>query len=219
MAATTRRFDPNALHETVCVALELGEGRWKVGFSAGFGEKVLRRQVVAREGAGLLAAIQWAKRKLGLPERARVVSLYEAGREGFWLHRFLVAHGVENLVIDSSSLEVNRRRRRAKTDRLDLEGLLDLLLRHLAGSRKRVFSVVRVPSVEEEDRRHLHRELQSAKRDRTRVTNRMKGLLANQGLTLDLKRDVPAQLTSCGSGMGGRSRADSRCASRGNGNG
>jgi len=101
---------------------------------------------------------------------------------------------VENLVVDSSSIEVSRRSRRAKTDRLDGESLLDLLLRHLAGSQKKVWSVVRVPSVEQEDRRHLHRELQGAKRDRTRVTNRMKGLLANQGLTLDLKRDVPAQL-------------------------
>ena len=98
--------------------------------------------------------------------------------------------------MDSSSIEVSRRRRRAKTDRLDGESLLDLLLRHLAGSRKKVWSVVRVPTVEQEDRRQLHRELMSAKRDRTRVTNRMKGLLANQGLTLDLKKDVPAQLAA-----------------------
>jgi transposase len=181
MTATTRSFDPTALDDTLCLALELGEGRWKLGFARGFEGKVLRRQVVARDGQGLLAAIAWAKGKLEIPESTRVVSLYEAGRDGFWLHRFLVMHGIENLVIDSSSLEVNRRRRRAKTDRLDLEGLLDLLLRHLAGSRRKVFSIVRVPTVEEEDRRHLHRELLSAKRDRTRVTNRMKGLLANQG--------------------------------------
>src|SRR5262249_61730810 len=142
-------------------------------------------QVIGRDRSGLLAVMTWAREKLGLGESARVVSLYEAGRDGFWLHRFLVAGGIENHVIDSSSLLVDRRKRRAKTDRLDLEGLLDLLQRHLAGSSKKVFSVVRVPSVEEEDRRHLHRELLSAKRDRTRVTNRMKGLLANQGLNLD----------------------------------
>jgi transposase len=196
MTATTRSFDPTALDDTLCMALELGEGRWKVGFARGFGGKILHRQVVARDGAGLLAAIEWAKGKLGLAGSAQVVSLYEAGRDGFWLHRFLVAHGIENLVIDSSSLEVNRRRRRAKTDRIDLDGLLDLLQRHLAGSSKRVFSVVRVPTVEEEDRRHLHRELSSAKCDRTRVTNRIKGLLANHGLTVDLKKDVPAQLAT-----------------------
>jgi len=121
MTATTRSFDPTALDDTLCLALELGEGRWKLGFARGFGGKVLRRQVVARDGQGLLAAIEWAKGKLALSS-VRVVSLYEAGRDGFWLHRFLVAHGIENLVIDSSSLEVDRRRRRAKTDRLDLEG-------------------------------------------------------------------------------------------------
>jgi len=136
------------------------------------------------------------KERLGLASDGPVVSCYEAGRDGFWLHRFLVAQGVENLVVDSSSIEVSRRQRRAKTDRLDGESLLDLLLRHRAGSRKKVWSVVRVPTVEQEDRRHLHRELLSAKRDRTRVTNRMKGLLANQGLTLDLKRDVPGQLAA-----------------------
>ena len=196
MTATTRSFDPTALDDTLCLALELGEGRWRLGFARGFGGKPLRRQVIARDAKALLAAIEWAKGKLALARAARVVSLYEAGRDGFWLHRFLMAHGIENLVIDSSSLEVNRRRRRAKTDRLDLEGLLDLLLRHLAGSHKKAFSIVRVPTLEEEDRRHLHRELSSAKRDRTRVTNRMKGLLANHGLTLDLKRDVPAQLAA-----------------------
>ena len=134
------------------------------------------------------------KRQVGVSKTAHVVSCYEAGREGFWLHRFLEAHGVESLVVDSSSIEVNRRKRRAKTDRLDVRALLDLLLRHMAGSHKKVWSVVHVPTVEQEDRRHLHRELQSAKRDRTRVTNRMKGLLANHGLRLDLKGDVPRQL-------------------------
>jgi len=153
-------------------------------------------------GTGKVVHFRWRdyadhyRTKTFPPKPLMKPSFYEAGRDGFWLHRFLVAHGIENLVIDSSSLEVNRRRRRAKTDRLDLEGLLDLLQRHLAGSTKKVFSVVRVPTVEQEDRRHLHRELQSAKRDRTRVTNRMKGLLANQGLTLDLKKDVPAQLAA-----------------------
>jgi len=144
----------------------------------------------------VLREIERMKERFGLSADCRVVSCYEAGRDGFWLHRFLGAHGVENLVVDSSSIEVSRRKRRAKTDRLDGESLLDLLLRHLAGSRRKVWSVVRVPTVEEEDRRHLHRELQSAKRDRTRVTNRMKGLLATHGLTLNLKRDVASQLAA-----------------------
>ena len=196
MTATTRSFDPTALRNTLCVSFELGEGTWKLTFSPGFGESVVRRTVTSRDREAVLHTITAMKDHFGLPGEARVVSCYEAGRDGFWLHRFLASHGVENLVVDSSSIEVSRRRRRAKTDRLDGESLLDLLLRHLAGSRKKVWSVVRVPTLEQEDRRHLHRELQSAKRDRTRVTNRMKGLLANQGLTLDLKQDVPAQLAA-----------------------
>ncbi len=196
MAATTRRFDPTALENTLCVSFELGEGRWTLSFTSGFGEKVFRRSVRSRDREAVLRVLKAMKERLGLAPDCRVVSCYEAGRDGFWLHRFLVAHGVENLVVDSSSIEVSRRKRRAKTDRLDGESLLDLLLRHRAGSRKKVWSVVRVPTLEQEDRRHLHRELLSAKRDRTRVTNRMKGLLANHGLTLEPKRNVPAQLVA-----------------------
>jgi transposase len=180
----------------LCLSFELGEGSWTLSFTSGFGAPVHRRRVPARDRDAVLRQIEAMKERLGLAASCRVVSCYEAGRDGFWLHRFLEAHEIENLVVDSSSIEVSRRQRRAKTDRLDGESLLDLLLRHLAGSQKKVFSVVRVPTVEQEDRRHLHRELQSAKRDRTRATNRMKGLLANQGLTLDLKQDVPAQLAA-----------------------
>jgi transposase len=196
MAATTRNFDLTALDNTLFVSFELGEGRWTLSFTSGFGEQVLRRSVRGRDGKAVLRAIEVMKERLGLAPDAGVASCYEAGRDGFWLHRFLEAQGIENLVVDSSSIEVSRRKRRAKTDRLDGESLLDLLLRHRAGSRKKVWSVVRVPTVEQEDRRHLHRELTSAKRDRTRVTNRMKGLLANHGLTLDLKKDVPVQLSA-----------------------
>jgi transposase len=196
MTATTRSFDPTALENTLCVSFELGEGRWALSFTSGFGEQVLRRSVRSRDRKAVLRTIEAMKGRLGLAPDARVASCYEAGRDGFWLHRFLEVQGVENLVVDSSSIEVSRRKRRAKTDRLDGESLLDLLLRHRAGSRKKVWSVVRVPTVEQEDRRHLHRELASAKKDRTRVTNRMKGLLANHGLTLDLRKDVPARLSA-----------------------
>jgi len=196
MTATTRHFDPTARRDTLYLSLELGEDGWTLSFTSGFGKPVLRRRIRSRDRDALRREIDAMKERMGLARDCRVVSCYEAGREGFWLHRFLTAHAIENLVVDSSSIEVSRRRRRAKTDRLDGESLLDLLLRHWAGSRKKVWSVVRVPTVEQEDRRHLHRELQSAKRDRTRLTNRMKGLLANQGLTLDLKKDVPAQLAA-----------------------
>lgn len=187
---TTRSTDRTAM---LYLAFELGEGRWRLGFTTGFGQKPRHRTIEARDGAAILREIEVAKDRFDLPAEAQVASCYEAGRDGFWLHRFLASQGVENRVIDSSSIEVNRRRRRAKTDRLDLDGLVRLLLRYEAGERK-AFSIVRVPSDGEEDARHLHRELLTAKRDRTRVTNRMRGLLANQGLTIDFREDVPRQV-------------------------
>ncbi len=180
--------------KTLMVSMELGETGWLVGFASAYGQKPLRRKIASRDRKALLREIARAKAKLGLDPGVRVVSCYEAGRDGFWLHRFLKSEGVESLVVDSSSIEVNRKKRRAKTDRVDLVALLDLLSRHLAGSAKRVWSVVRVPSAEDEDRRHLHRELKLAKKDRTRVSHRMKGLLANHGLTLDLRGDLASQL-------------------------
>jgi transposase len=180
--------------ETLMFAMELGETGWLLGFASGFGQKPLRRKIAPRDRKALLREIEWAKAKLGLGAKTRVVSCYEAGRDGFWLHRFLVAQEIESLVVDSASIEVNRKKRRAKTDRVDLVALLDLLGRHLAGSAKPVWSVVRVPSVEDEDRRHLHRELKLVKKDRTRVSHRMKGLLANHGLTLELHGDLESQL-------------------------
>ena len=192
--AAASTIEISQVQPILMLAMELGESGWLLGFSSGFGQTPLRRKIDSRDGNALLKQIGWAKQRLGLAADARVVSCYEAGRDGFWLHRFLEAHGVENLVVDSASIEVNRRKRRAKTDRVDLMALLDLLARHLAGSAKSVWSVVRVPSVEDEDRRHLHRELKLAKKDRTRVSHRLKGLLANQGLTLDLRRDLRTQL-------------------------
>ena len=193
--ATASMVQITATSPVLMLALELGEEKWKLGFSSAFGQAPLVRDIGSRDTKSLLAQIEWAKKKLGLPATARVVSCYEAGREGFWLHRFLVAQGVESLIVDSSSIEVPQKRRRAKTDRLDLSGLCDLLARHLAGSAKPVWSVVRVPTIEEEDRRHLHRELKTSKQDRTRVSNRIKSLLANNGLTLGSWKDLPGQLS------------------------
>jgi transposase len=178
---------------TLFLAFELGKNTWKLGFTIGVAQQPRERTIPAGAVEGLQQEIIRAKQRFGLPEDTRVVSCYEAGRDGFWLHRYLVTHGVENLVIDSASIEVNRRQRRAKTDRLDVHKLLTMLLRHMAGEKK-VWSVVRVPSVDEEDRRQLHRELTTAKCDRTRVINRIKGLLAGYGVQLTLQGDVEAQL-------------------------
>ncbi len=193
--ATASTIQITTTTPVLMLAMELGEEHWKLGFSSAFGQEPLVRDIGSRDKKVLLAHIAWAKKKLGLPADARVVSCYEAGREGFWLHRFLEANGVENLVVDSSSIEVPQKRRRAKTDRLDLAGLCDLLARHVAGSAKPVWSVVRVPTQAEEDRRHLHRELKTSKQDRTRVSNRIKSLLANNGLTLRSWKDLGGQLS------------------------
>jgi transposase len=163
------------------MAFELSLNTWKLGFTTASAQRPRERSVPARDLAAVQQEITRAKQRFGLPEDVQVLSCYEAGRDGFWLHRWVVAQGVKNFVVDSSSIEVNHRRRRAKTDRLDVHKLLTMLLRHVAGER-RVWRVVRVPSVEEEDRRQLHRALTTAKQDRTRVINRIKGLLAVHGL-------------------------------------
>jgi transposase len=175
------------------LAFELSANQWKLGFTTGAAQRPRERNVPARHIEAVREEIRKAKERFGLPADAPVISCYEAGRDGFWLHRWLVTQGVANCVVDSSSIEVNRRHRRAKTDRLDVQKLLTMLLRHVAGERK-VWRIVRVPSVEEEDRRQLHRALTTAKRDRTRVINRIKGLLASHGLVMPPGRDFPQQL-------------------------
>jgi transposase len=175
------------------LAFELGANQWKLGFTTGAAQRPRERNVPARHIEAVREEIRKAKQRFGLPEEAPVISCYEAGRDGFWLHRWLVTQGVANCVVDSASIEVNRRHRRAKTDRLDVQKLLMMLLRHAAGERK-VWSIVRVPSVEEEDRRQLHRALATVKQDRTRVINRIKGLLAAHGLVMPPGGDFPQQL-------------------------
>jgi transposase len=191
--ATTHVHQETACTPTLFLAFELGVNTWKLGFTTGAAQRPRERPVPAGACQTVLEEIRRAKSRFGLPEEARVVSGYEAGRDGFWLHRFFVSQGVENIVVDSASIEVNRRYRRAKTDRLDVHRLLTMLLRHVAGEKK-VWSVVRVPSVADEDRRQLHRELVTTKRDRTRVINRIKGLLAGYGIRMALHGDVETEL-------------------------
>ena len=192
--ATMSRIEPDSLPQPpLYLAFALGQNTWKLGFTIGVAQQPRERTIPAGARDTLQQEIARAKPRFGLPENARVVSCYEAGRDGFWLHRSLVAHGVQNPGIDAASIEVKRRQRRAKTDRLDVHKLLTMLLRPMAGERK-VWSVVRVPSVDEEDRRQLPRELTTAKQDRTRVINRLKGLLAGHGVQLVLQGNVEAQL-------------------------
>ena len=182
------------------LAFDLGWSEWKLAFTIGHGQSPRLRTIRARDLEALCNGKSPVRRKrLGLPPDAPVVSCYEAGRDGFWLHRWLVAQGIDNRVVDSSSIEVNRRSRRAKSDRLDAGKLAAMLLRYHAGETK-VWSVCRIPDVADEDRRRLHRELIELKDERTRHINRIKGLLANQGDWLggggrvvprDAERDSP----------------------------
>ncbi len=189
----TREYEYSALAPVLYLAFELGNDFWKLGFTIGMGQRPRERNIAAGDLVALRREIRRAKERFGLPEATPVLSCYEAGRDGFWLQRYLVAQGVENLVVDSSSIEVNRRQRRAKTDRMDVGKLLGQLIRYRGGEQK-VWSVVRVPSVKDEDDRQLHRELTALKKDRTRHTNRIKGLLTGQGVRLPVKADFLERL-------------------------
>ena len=202
MAASTRIESSKGIG-TLYLALELSIGRWDLGFTIGLGQKPRRRSVRGGDVEKLEMEIAKAKTRFGLPASARVVSCYEAGRDGFWLHRLLRETGVENHVVDSSSIQVHRRQKQAKTDGLDLDKLLTMLVRYDQGEKK-VWSVVHVPSAEVEDHRHLHRELIALKRERTRSKNRIKGLLFGVGVRLEVIRDLPAQLEEVRLWDGGR---------------
>lgn len=167
---------------TVYVAFELSKAKWKLGIVLPGSEKMSRFTITGGDLAALEARLAVAR---GRAERCckavRIVSCYEAGFDGHWLHRWLIEHGVVNYEIDSSSIEVSRRARRAKTDRIDLDKLMRAFLAHLRGE-PRACSVVHVPSVENEDCRRGTRERERLLKERTAHTNRIKGLLHAQGI-------------------------------------
>jgi len=162
------------------MAFELGEKNWKLALGDGV-RSPSRYTVAAGDTAALIECIAKAKARCGLTPEARVASCYEAGRDGFWLHRWLIEHGIDNIVVDSASIEVNRRARRAKTDRLDGDKLLAMLIRYHA-DEPRVWSVLRVPTPEQEDARRAHRELGRLGRERTAHINRIRALLVLHNL-------------------------------------
>ena len=179
----TIRPEKDSTHPTLYLAFELSNQDWKLGFTLGLGQPARQRKINAGDTAALKQEIALAKQRFGLPADAPVVSCYEAGRDGFWLHRFLESEPITNLVVDSASIEVSRRGKQVKTDRLDVEKLLTMLLRYHAGET-RVWSVVHVPSLAAEDHRQLHRQLLALKGERTRYVNRIRGLLVGQGIHL-----------------------------------
>ncbi len=189
----TRKTNDTPVLGKLYLAFELSEAEWKLGFTIGLGQAPRLKSVKSRNVKSLQREIEEARKRFGLAEEAAVYSCYEAGRDGFWLHRYLEAQGVNNLVVDSASIEVNRRFRRAKTDRLDVGKLLNMLVRYHQGEEK-VWSVIHVPSVLEEDQRQLHRELMALKREQTHHINRIKGLLSSQGIVMDVKKKFVQEL-------------------------
>ena len=201
MTETTRRTECTAPGATLYLAFELGSTKWVLAFTTSPAQRPRHRQVVAGDLQGLVREVLTAKVRFGLALDAPVRSCYEAGRDGFWLHRWLVAQGLDNVVVDSSSIEVNRRARRAKTDRLDAGKLVYLLMRWAQGERGG-WSVVHVPTPEAEAARQLTREIATVREDRTRTRNRIQALLATQGIRQPLTRGFAAQLATLQTGDG-----------------
>jgi len=188
MIATTRP-ETSVSEPTLYVAFELGKKDWKLAMTSGFGVTPWVRTVASGNLAGVEGAVRDGRRRLGLPATARVMSCYEAGRDGFWIHRALTGMGFSNRVVDSASIEVNRRARRAKTDRLDALKLVHMLVRVCYGER-RVWSEVRVPSVADEAARQVSRERTALTQERTRLVNQLRGWLATWGSRLPARRQA-----------------------------
>lgn len=181
MSQATLQQQDTAYGAPLLMALELSKATWKVGFE--WGGKRRRVSVEGGNTIGLAEAIRAAKAKFRLDDDTPVVCCYEAGRDGFWLHRLLISWGVDNHVVDPASIAVSRQARRAKTDRIDLDMLLTQLRRHAQGEC--CWKVVRVPDPEAEAARQLHRERERLKAERGRLVNRIKGLLFAQGVRLE----------------------------------
>lgn len=177
------------------MALELSARRWQLAFGLGLATPSRRRTIPAGDETALRQELAAARQRFGLAATAPVRSCYEAGRDGFWVHRWLAQLEVTNVVVDSASIEVSRRRRRAKTDRLDADALLRRLIRYWLGERDQ-WKVVHVPSVAVEDARHAERSLAMLTAERTRYRNRLHGVLATQGVRLRLGPAFLAQLAT-----------------------
>jgi transposase len=162
------------------VAFELAKKDWKLAMTSGFGQQPWLRTIASGDLCAVERAVRGGRQRFGLPPTARVVSCYEAGREGFWIHRAFRRLGIENRVVDSASIEVNRRARRTKTDRIDALKLVMMLVRVCSGER-RVFAEVRVPSVEAEAARHRSRERTALVQEQTRLCNQIGSWLATCG--------------------------------------
>ena len=186
MIATTR--PAMSVSEPVLYgAFELGKKDWKLAMTSGFGIAPVRRTVASGDWAAVERAFSAGRQRCELPLTAVVVSCYEAGRDGFWIHRALVARGIRNRVVDSSSIEVNRRARRTKTDRIHAIKLVQMLVRVCYGE-SRVWSEVHVPPAAAEARRHVSRDRPALTQEQTRLITQMRSGLTTFGSALPRQR-------------------------------
>jgi transposase len=169
--------------ETIFAALELSKTSWLLAILTPVSDRISLHKLRGGDTANLLAKLAEVQRRISRDtgKEVPVVTCYEAGHDGFWLHRWLEAQGIHNLVLDPASIHVDRRGRRAKTDRLEAEMLVRILVAQQRGER-RVCAVVRVPPHDLEDERRSHRERQRLIHERTAHINRIKGLLFGQGV-------------------------------------
>ncbi len=202
--------NPTSIHDecaTIFVALELSLKSWLVGIRDPLSDRVSQFSIPVADVAKLLQLINKrvakVERVLAIPVQVR--SCYEAGYEGVWLHRCLLDEGVLNVVIDPASLLVNRRARQRKTDRIDVRRLLRALQAYCRGDKEGAFSVVRVPSVEQEDGKRPHRERKRLGKEQTGHINRIRGLLVQRGVygANPLSRKFRTRLDEmrCGDGL------------------
>ncbi len=180
MTAQTRSAMSSVSEPTLYVAFELGATDWTLAMTSALGQVPWLRKVRAGDFPKLTRVLVEGRRQGGLPATAIVMSCYEAGRDGFWIHRALEAQGLRNRIVDSASIEVNRRARRVKTDRIDALKLVMMLVRAASGEG-RVWREVHVPPVAAEAARHVHRERTDLIAERTRVTNQIGSWLATYG--------------------------------------
>ncbi len=201
VVATTARANDT----TLFASLELSKSKWVVTINSPGSEKFSQHLVEGGDGAGLIDLLSRsrAKAEQRCGVQVKVIGIQEAGLDGFWIHRLLLAHGIESHVVDAASIAVDRRHRRAKTDSIDGEMLLRALMAWARGER-RVCSMVRAPSLEEEDRRRLTRERGTLLKERIQHTNRIKGLLSGQGVRdyNPLRRDCFERLEAFRTGDG-----------------
>lgn len=187
MTGTIRPEFSSVNEATLYVAFELSKEEWKLALTTGFGIAPWVRTVPAGDLGGVQNVIEQARTRFGVAAAARVVSCYEAGRDGFWIHRALTQLGIANRVVDSASIEVSRRARRAKTDRLDALKLVLLLVRVCAGDH-RAWREVHVPTVADEAARHVSRERTDLVGEQTRLINQMRSWVALYGTALPATR-------------------------------